>query len=185
MMTHSRTDDGPGEHLGARRVVVGLDGDGRSTVLRDAPTSARTVRPNGAVVEEIWRQEHLPARINDDGTRVGEMEAMPPTNGATVRMFTLPPDTSQGNSIEGAVAGALELNLRRSSEPPTLLRTDSMYVATVVSGEAYVVLEAGEVLLTPGDSLILPGCMHAWRNETGSPTVIVTAVFPLEGETNR
>jgi hypothetical protein len=171
------------ESIGARRVVVGLDGAGRSAVVSDAPTSARTIRPNGAIVEEIWRQEHLPARVADDGIRTGEMAPMPPPKGATVRMFTLPPDRAPTPSGEAALPGSLgELNVRRSADPPTLNRTASMYVATVISGEAYVVLEAGEVLLRPGDSLVLPGCLHAWRNETKSPAAIVTVVFPLDGD---
>ena len=176
----------PAEHLGARRVVVGLDGDGRSTVVSDAPTSARTVRPNGAIVEEIWRQDRLPARAGTDGIRTGEMEPMPPPNGATVRMFTLPPGRGPAPSSEAALRGAFgQQNIRRLADGVTLHRTDSMYVATVVAGETYVVLETGEVLLRAGDCLVLPGCMHAWRNESGSPAVIVTTVFPLDAESDR
>ncbi|MHB8695511.1 MAG: cupin domain-containing protein [Solirubrobacteraceae bacterium] len=52
-------------------------------------------------------------------------------------------------------------------------------MATVVSGEVTLVLEAGDVVLRAGDSLILPGSVHAWRNVTDSPTTIVTTVFAL------
>ena len=143
-----------------RRLVVGRDGQGRSAVTRSDVPGARVVRPNGAVVEEIWRQETLPARAGDDGTRTGEMAPLPPPGGVSVRRFTLPPDDPAG--------GVLPLG-----------RTPSFYLITAVSGRAYLVLEAGEALLEPGDCVVLPGSPHTWRNPFGEPAVLVSTVLPL------
>jgi quercetin dioxygenase-like cupin family protein len=143
----------------ARRVVVGTDRDGRSAVVADGPAEARTARPNGGVVEEIWRQDRVPARLSDDGARAGEMAPQPPPAGVSIRVFTLPP---------GAGSGSVELH-----------GSSSVYVATVVSGEARLVLETGEVPLRHGDSLVLPGSKHGWRNPADVEAVIACAVYAL------
>jgi quercetin dioxygenase-like cupin family protein len=139
-----------------RRLIIGRDSQGRSYVDEDV-SQARAVRPNGAVVQEIWRQERLPARAEDDGIRQGEMAAMPPLSGASIRLFTLPPHW----------------------QPGTLHRTASLHVITVVSGQAYLVLDTTEVLLRQGDSLVLPGSMHTWRNPFPEAALMVSAVFHL------
>lgn len=145
----------------SRLVVIGLDEEGRSKAIEHDRTPARIVRPSGAVVEELWRQESLPAHPDYDGTHRGEMDPVPPRSGASIRIFTVPANTP--------------------SPPPEELRSSpSLYVATVVSGEAYIVLEAEEVRLRAGDSLVLPGSKHGWRNDAPDPAVLVTTVFAME-----
>ena len=168
----------PGE-LG-RRVIVGQDSEGRSCVLHDDVSQAQTVRPNGAVVQEVWRQERLPAHVADDGTRAGEMTPMPPSYGASIRLFTLPPDGhAETEADPEALASAFGQENVGGSSGPTLQRTASLYVATVVSGRAYLVLETTEVLLRQGDSLVLPGSMHTWRNPFPAAALMVSTVFYL------
>jgi hypothetical protein len=165
----------------ARTIVVGLDAEGRSAVVADGPRGARTVRPSGAVVHEIWRQESLPARSTDDGLSEAEMAPLPPVHGASVRLFTLPPDDSARPDVVvddlATVFG--DDNVARSRTGIALARTPSLYVATVVAGQAYLVLESSEVLLAVGDNLVLPGGLHAWRNPFDVTAVLVTTVFAL------
>ena len=116
----------PGE--GARRVIVGVDADGRSTVVADDATSARTIRSNGSLVQEIWRQESLPARVDDDGTRTGETEPCAP--GRRCRHQDVHPATSLrwcGSGRECRAAGVRQplrghgrlAGFRWSSDSPT------------------------------------------------------------------
>jgi hypothetical protein len=164
-----------------RRVLVGVDDQGRSAVTRDAPSGARTVRPSGALSVEIWRQEAVPAREGDDGVRDGPMAPMPPERGACFRVFTLPAGTKAETAADAdAVATAFggPENLALSDSGVLLHRTDSLYVATVVSGRAYLVVGTGETLLGPGDSFVLPGSLHTWRNPFTEPAVMACAVFP-------
>jgi|SRR5271165_932109 len=163
-----------------RRVIVGRDSKGRSCVLQLDVSQARTVRPNGAVVWEIWRQERLPAQIDDDGTREGEMAPMPPLHGASIRLFSLPPDSqAETQDDPEAIASVFGQDKIGGSSGPPLHRTASLYVITVVSGQAYLVLETTEVLLRQGDSLVLPGSMHTWRNPFPQAALMVCAVFHL------
>jgi mannose-6-phosphate isomerase-like protein (cupin superfamily) len=143
---------------GSRRLLVGLDADGRSAVVREDVAAARVVRPNGALIEEIWRHESLPTTSAADGSRTGEPGA-PPPEGVSVRIFTLPPDS------EGAA--------------PVLAASTNHFVATVVSGAAHLVLETGPVGIEQGDSFVLPGSTHGWSNPYDVPAVIVTTVVAI------
>jgi len=162
-----------------RRVVIGKDSDGRSAVVRDDVSQARTTRPTGAVVTEIWRQEAVPAHYDDDGTRAGEMLPMPPATGASMRIFTLPPNGPSEPRLDAERLAFGAANVAESASGPVLHRTDSLYVATVVQGRAELVLETNRVLLGPGDSFVLPGSFHAWCNPFQETAMIVAAVFPL------
>ena len=71
----------------ARRVLCGVDSEGRSYVAADELTATRTVRPTGAVVLEVWRQERVPAAARDDGRRGPDLVLAPPTGGAVVRYY--------------------------------------------------------------------------------------------------
>ncbi|OZD13068.1 hypothetical protein CH253_18575 [Rhodococcus sp. 06-156-3C] len=142
---------------GVRRVILGDDASGRSAVLSDEHLGSRSVRPNGAVIEEIWRQEVVPAEIGDDGRRVGGVDLDLPPAGLSVRKFSIPADTTETDLVLNA--------------------SDSVFVATVVAGTAHLVLETGEVELARGDCFVLPGSKHAWRNPHREVAEIVTTVF--------
>jgi len=167
-----------------RRVVVGLDDQGHSAAVKVGLSGARRLRPNGAVSTEIWRQERLPARTGDDGAREGEMAGSPPADGVTFRIFTLPPNTEaeSADDVEAVAAIFGASNVGGQQGGPTLHRVDSFYVATVVAGRAYLVLEAEEVLLEHGDSFVLPGVLHTWRNPFPEHAVMACAVFPLQSD---
>lgn len=165
---------------GARRVISGFDGSGRSVIVADSATATRVVRPNGAVVEEIWRQESLPARVEDNGVRGTDLQFAPPAQGVAVRRYTCPPDSEMDVEAQAAAAAAIYgAGNVGSSTIPGMHRTDTLDVVTVVDGEIVVVFEEGETSLRAGDSLILPGTMHAWSNRSDRPANLVITVFPL------
>ncbi|MCJ1674577.1 MULTISPECIES: hypothetical protein [unclassified Rathayibacter] len=146
-----------------RRVLVGLDDDGRSTVVGDA-FDLPIVRPSAHVtLQEIWRQDSIPARLDDatDPRREGSLPA--PPNGAVVRILTIAPFS--GVSTEWAA---------------DLHFDDSLHIITMTTGLLDIVLEEGEVSLAPGDSIVLPASMHDLRNTSGAPATFVYTSFPLE-----
>lgn len=142
-----------------RRVVVGIDGEGRSRVMDIQVPTARIVRRTGAVVEELWRQESVPA-TSETPAQPDAMAPNPPPAGLSLRQLTLPPGTGTGD---------VQLNA-----------SEALFLAVVVSGEAVLVLEAEELQLGLGDSLVLPGHAHGWRNVAEVPAVLVCAVVPLQ-----
>jgi hypothetical protein len=145
-----------------RRVLVGPGSSGRSAVVTDTTDLARNEQPNGIVLQEIWRQDRVPARAGDEGVRTGEIGLAPPAAGGVVRILTVPP-------MRGLVEGWL----------PNLHFDDALHVITMISGELDIILEEGELTLAVGDSVILPGSVHDLRNQAGVPATFVYTSFAL------
>jgi mannose-6-phosphate isomerase-like protein (cupin superfamily) len=144
-----------------RRVLVGVDSQGRSTIASDEYDLARNEFPNGILMQEIWWQPHIPAVPDDSGARIGSIGIAPPDGGAVVRFLTVPPSSAGDDWV------------------PDLHFDDALHVITLTSGELDIILEVGKVTLRPGDSIILPGSVHDLRNSTEEPASFVYTSFPL------
>ena len=142
-----------------RRVLVGVDEAGRSTVVADAHDMALAHPPTGVSIQEVWWQAQVPARLDDDGSRVGPIGLAAPSEGAVVRILTVPPSPADGT---------LDLHF-----------DDSMHVITLTAGQLDVVLEVGEVTLRAGDTIVLPASVHDLHNTTDKPATFVYTSFPL------
>jgi len=141
-----------------RRVVAGLDAQGRSAVVADAADMALAHPPTGVQIQEVW-QAQVPAQLDDAGARDGAIGLAAPPHGAVVRVLTVPP----------APAGwTLDLH-----------SDDSMHVITMITGELDVILEVGEVTLRQGESIVLPASVHDLRNRFEDPATFVYTSFPL------
>jgi quercetin dioxygenase-like cupin family protein len=144
----------------ARRVIVGVNDAAASTVVADGQDLPRTRLPNGILLQELWQQRHIPAGPNDRPEPEWTLGPAAPTEGAVVRILTVP-----------AARDALV-------EPD--LHTDrSLHVITMLGGELSFVLEDGEVTLGVGDSIVLRGSMHDLRNVHPRPATFVYTSFPL------
>jgi quercetin dioxygenase-like cupin family protein len=142
-----------------RRVVVGLDDRGRSTVVRDGCDMALAHPPTGVTIQEAWWQRQVPARLDDDGVRAESIGLAAPPGGAVVRVLTVPP-TPVDHSVD-------------------LHYDDSMHVITLISGQLDVILEVEEVALAPGDTIVLPASVHDLRNRHDVDATFVYTSFPL------
>jgi uncharacterized cupin superfamily protein len=96
-------------------------------------------------------------------------------------MYTCPPDRDADIAAYAAAAEAIygEGNAGSTSGIPGMHRTQTVDVVTVVSGEIHAVFEQGETLLRVGDSLVVPGTMHAWSNRSDGPATLVSTSFRL------
>jgi mannose-6-phosphate isomerase-like protein (cupin superfamily) len=151
-----------------RRVVTGLDGDGRSTVLFDGASPHLRTLPDYPTFRftDLWVAKTGPADNRgsaDDAD--GPVAHTPPAGGNVFRVLEIAPDPP---GVDMAEVGM--------HVTPTV---DYVYV---LSGEITCVLEEGEVHLTPGDVLIQRGTIHAWSNRGSVPCVmlgvLVDAVNP-------
>ena len=86
-----------------RRVVTGIDANGRSGVVADGPTAAvKTVaeRP-GYRAQNVWATHGNPAPI-EDPERTAEIKGvMPPKNGTVLRIIDFPPESKDPQSASG------------------------------------------------------------------------------------
>jgi hypothetical protein len=167
-----------------RRIVCGFDEAGKSTVVEDAFTRTRAIRPSGALLEELWRQDIIPAGPGYDGRRGEQAELAPPPHGVAVRYYSLPPDVLVDDKV--AAHGAEEIygagNVPKNSAVPGMHRTQTIDVTTVVRGTVVALLETGEVVLEAGSTIIFTGQLHAWRNRTDDVAVLLSTCMPLRAE---
>jgi hypothetical protein len=56
---------------------------------------------------------------------------------------------------------------------PSMHRTDTLDCITCVIDEIYLVTDTGEVLMGPGDTVVIRGTNHAWSNRSDSPCLLV------------
>lgn len=135
-----------------RRVVTGLDGDGRSTILFDSPVP---VDANGRR-QLIWRAPSLPA------DNAGDADASVP--------FTM--DLMRGG---GANFSIVEIP---PGFPIPMHATDTVDWLVILSGRIVLVMETGETILGPGDALVQRGTVHAWRNDGPDVVRMVSVTLP-------
>jgi quercetin dioxygenase-like cupin family protein len=96
------------------------------------------------------------------------------------RITSFPPDSefdrSQGYSdARGPLAGSIALV--DSGGIPGLHVTETVDLVTMLSGELWAVMETGETVLRPGDTLVHRGTKHAWSNRTDKPAVMVSLMI--------
>jgi mannose-6-phosphate isomerase-like protein (cupin superfamily) len=171
-----------GEHLEAqaRRVVTGVDTEGRSCIVSDGLTPHRLAGP-GLTKCDIWRAESLPTPLTaDDG--IDEMVSLPQKAGLVYRVVSFPPDsewdrTKGYSDAKGALPGS---DIAEKTGIPGLHVTETVDILTILSGELYVVTETGEALLRPGDTLVQRGTTHAWSNRGTVPATAVSLMMAAE-----
>ena len=162
-----------------RRVITGLDADGRSTFLEDQAAVGRTnpARP-GWRLSQVWATGRTPAPV-DDADRTPELRGvMPPAGGSVLNIIDFPPEPKDPAERERALAAMKdyvrktgvepEHGLRRSPDGPhpRMHQSETIDYAIVLSGEIYAVMDKGEKLLRTGDVLIQRGTNHAWSNRS-------------------
>ena len=141
-----------------RRVVSGLDEEGRSTIIIDAPMGIATSMSGRSNV--IWRTQGVPAdNSGREDVDTGGMTVQELSEGGSLFMIhTFPPDHDGGEPFWHA--------------------TDSIDYITMMSGEVVFVTQTGETTLRAGDVIVDRGIVHAWRNDSDEDAVAAIAVVP-------
>jgi quercetin dioxygenase-like cupin family protein len=142
--------------MAVRRIVTGIDENGRSVILTDGDADAGPAFG----VEGLWLTD--PARgldaVAGSDTDYGTLE--PPPGGTSWRIFDLPTDE--------AVAEYL-----RTQDPDADTggwhTTATIDYVMILDGEVTLEVDDGSVALTTGDCVVQRGTNHAWRNRSGRP----------------
>jgi quercetin dioxygenase-like cupin family protein len=142
------------ENLGEpRRVITGLNAEGKSTVLIDGPMVPLGLGSGGLA----WRSEALPmdnsgtSDVTADGFGFDLMHS-----GGSVFMVMDFPAESQA----------------------FWHATDTTEYLVLISGEIVLELEDGEAHLKAGDVCATRGVVHSWRNDSGKPARAATVILP-------
>jgi quercetin dioxygenase-like cupin family protein len=143
----------------ANRFVVGPDPQGHSAVLQRGLTNVQS-RERLHWSATLWATEETPV----DNTIVGDRSQTPDLG---ERIQPLP---------NGLICRALEI------EPGAgfpMHHNDTLDCLTCVRGEIYLVTDTDEVLMQPGDTVIIRDVNHAWSNRSSTPCLLAFAsVFP-------
>ncbi|XPP27100.1 MAG: cupin domain-containing protein [Leucobacter sp.] len=158
-----------------RRVVTGVNADGKSVIEWDEENPHRNVghRSPGYVITNIWRTEEAPADnhspLRDPWVTDRPLSVGPSETGSVFRFLELPPDGDWRFDEEG-----------NELVPLAFHTTSSIDYAIVVKGEIWAVMDEEETLLRTGDVLIQRGTRHAWSNRSEESAVLA---FVLIGGT--
>ena len=171
-----------------RRVVTGHDARGRSVILSDGPSPHVLTlpgRPDFALIN-LWVTDRAPASNAggaDGAARPVVLE--PPPGGTIFRVVEFPPDRAAGGfdrKAAFAAMGASHALDPDGSRHPGMHRTDTVDYALVLSGEIWALMDEGETLLRPRDTLVQRGTNHAWSNRSDQPcqvAFILVSARPL------
>lgn len=172
-----------------RRVVTGIDAEGRSIIVSNGPSSGQF---GDTGWEELWAFDGVPARLHDavDPVDVPRFRLAPEKNEIAVRIATFRSvDDPQRIEAERApdeqewtrrmdLAG---VEFGKSFPDVWMHRTPTIDIVVIISGEVDLILDSGEEAhLLPGDSVIQRGTMHAWRNFGPAPCVAVAFAVGAE-----
>jgi quercetin dioxygenase-like cupin family protein len=145
--------------IAPRRVVAGLDAQGRSCVVSDAPVDV-SASPPGIGVANVWT-----------GAAAAADNAAPLADGlAPFRLEQL------AEPVYAMMIAEYAPGLGR--DDPHMHFTNTADHFYVIEGEVVLVLESGDVVLRAGDIGVVRGVVHGWRNDSGELARLVTFVLP-------
>ena len=151
--------------MAVRRVVTGVDADGRSTFLSDGPAHG------GDAWAEVWITDPAAGigAVVDPALGTGVLE--PPAGGTAFRVFEVPTDDVMRDRM---LANAARME---GIEPDGFHTTETVDYVMVLDGEIGLELDTGGVTLGPGDCVIQRGTRHAWRNRSGKPVRMMAVMI--------
>jgi len=171
--------------MNVRRVVTGHNASGKSVFVSD-----ELVQPSPTTgFHRLWGGDTTP-EFPDDGSIPNHHSYFPPVGGFRFGMFSLPPASTAGSDIKGAV-GPADLE----AEAPGLLRymdlsdpgmhtTDTIDFEIVLEGTVVLELDDGaEVTLTAGQTFYEgPGDVHTIGRNASQTKPAKFVVFLLKNE---
>lgn len=166
-----------------RRVVTGIDTDGKSVVVSDGYSPREVVFEHtpGFVSSPIWVTTQTPDLTRGHACPMETTEnLLACAGGAVFMLVTFPPDSvmqQPGFDPEKAAQEHLKAapGIVETFEPdsPGMHTTPTLDFATVVKGEIVLELDDGKtVSLMQGDTVVQHGVRHAWRNPGSEPATV-------------
>ncbi len=169
-----------------RRLVTGLDDDGKSAFIMDGDAESVLVLEGmgGLALTELWETQSAPADNTGSADHTERpMRLEPARQGTVFRMVEFPPDSAWKETADPkAVFEAMGAGHAAVAghDDPGMHKTASVDYALVLEGEIWAVLETGERLMKQGDVLIQRGTTHAWSNRTADNCLMMFVLCGAE-----
>lgn len=167
-----------------RRVVTGVDADGRSCVVTDGPVESRyELKARGGLGLASLFELPIPPRTEHDGSTTADRPTLVPGPGyaRVIRTFHPPEETGEARAVEVADSGDDADRQRHfdASRGANMHATATIDVIVVMNGRIDLILETGPVPLGEGDVVVQRGTWHSWSNPYGKPCELVGVNFAL------
>ncbi|VWX53126.1 cupin domain-containing protein [Novosphingobium sp. 9U] len=144
---------------GCRRIVAGLDAEGRSAIVADGFVAALGL--GNMQITQLW-----------SGALGAKADSHAPLENTTAP-FRFEQMADPAYSMMVAEYGP---GLGR--DDPGIHFTDTADHFYVIEGDVVLVLQTGEVVLRAGDVGVVRGVVHGWRNDTEATARVITFVLP-------
>ncbi len=163
-----------------KRYVVGPDENGKSAVLTDEATNVQE-DPGIFWRATLWSTEEVPVNNAIKGDRAeGHKTRHPHPGGMLMRAVEIPPDSKekthhieQLKKLHASVQQKHTPTAEDLARHPSMHRTDTLDCIVCVLGEIHLVTDIDDVVMRPGDSVVIRGTNHAWSNLTDKPALLV------------
>lgn len=163
-----------------KRYVVGPDANGKSAVLME---EANNVQENPGIFwrATLWSTNEVPVNNSIEGDRAaGHKTREPFPGGMLMRAVEIPPDSPEKahhiaelKKLHAAVEQKHEPTAEDMARHPSMHRTDTLDCIVCVIGEIHLVTDVDDVVMRPGDSVVIRGTNHAWSNLGTEPALLV------------
>jgi hypothetical protein len=170
--------------MDVRRIVTGVDADGRSTFVSDGPAPrthdfVHIPQHSSTIVWATSGRETAPNAGADPTAALASV--IPAPGGTTLLVVQFPPDAvfaSGDFDAEAAFAEQSEVSpgLFDHFEQPgsPFHTTPTVDYIVLLSGELWLVLDEGrETLVRAGEIVIQNGTRHAWENRSDASATMV------------
>ncbi|MFC7591514.1 cupin domain-containing protein [Nonomuraea antimicrobica] len=128
-----------------------------------------------------------PDNLTDDDVSADVITREPGPGGVIFRALEIAPDDKDPDRHRQVMAElhqAVEQQVTPSeadlARHPNMHRTGTLDFATCVRGEIYLMTDVDEVLLTPGDTVVIRGANHAWSNRSDEPCLVVLTMVDAQ-----
>lgn len=173
-----------------KRIVVEVNQEGRSHIVTDKVSNV-IKNPGRMHRADIWCVKEVPVDNTIGGDRALDQKTRDPfPGGLVVRELTIWPDPEDKDAFIEEVR-TLHESVGQKHMPkdadyqrhPNMHRTDSLDIIAVVSGEMYMMTDEDEILMKPGDVVVIKGGNHAWSNRSTEPCTtigVMVDAIPLD-----
>jgi mannose-6-phosphate isomerase-like protein (cupin superfamily) len=173
-----------------RRVVTGVDADGKSVVVSDGepPISFTLDEYGGTGCTDIWHSARPPKSVEDGGDLDHYSNVAPPPGGIQCRFTEWAPLSAIPSSPDPAkVLAEIKEKMPDFLDHSDLSRlgmhaTPTIDMAFVIDGEIWLELDKETVHLKAGDCVVQRGTMHAWRNHGDKPCLMAFVLIEASGK---
>jgi hypothetical protein len=174
--------------MAIRRIVTGVNSEGRGRFASDGPVIPKTA-PSlpGVGMYYVWgadRKETVPT----DGSEPAWSEHFPPLDGYRVIVCTLPPGTAgrdepmSAEEIAAAEAAFPGLHSTFDESKKGMHVSVTVDVGIILAGSVDLELDDGNIKhLKVGDIVIQNGTLHSWTNAGESEAAIAFILMGAHG----